>query len=60
MTTNETDALVHPASQRLAAAIDQIHADYEAVMAKRTDRKGHFDPMKLPDDRECIPAGRYV
>ena len=52
------DERTHPISRALAQVIDQIHADYEAVMAKRCDRRGNFDPNKLPDDRVCIPAGK--
>lgn len=47
---------VHPVSLALKHAMDTIHADYEAVMGQRTDSKGNFDPLKLPNDRECIKA----
>ncbi len=51
------DERAHPISRALSHAMDEIHADYEAVMARRRDKEGNFDPLKLPDDRPCIRAG---
>lgn len=53
---NVTDSQANPIGENLARAMDQIHADYEAVMKQRTDKAGNFDPMLLPKGRECIPA----
>jgi hypothetical protein len=51
------DERTHPVSRALAHALDEIHADYAAVMAKRTDARGNFDPLKMPDERPLIKAG---
>lgn len=50
------DKLVHPISVALTRAMEQVHLDYDAIMQKRKDKSGNFDPMKLPDDRACIKA----
>jgi hypothetical protein len=50
------DERTHPISRALAHAIEEIHADYEAIMARRKDARGNFDPLKLPDDRPCLSA----
>lgn len=53
-TTEIVDERTHPISRALTKAMDEIHADYAAVMQKRKDADGNFDVMKLPDDRPCL------
>lgn len=52
--TQIVDERTHPVDRALAKAMEEIHADYERVMALRCDAEGNLEPMRLPDDRPLV------